>query len=60
MLDDAENIQYGNNSTIPQTIASISTSLSNSLYTFITNSTYTGLKKANSSYVSNKLFIILV
>lgn len=56
ILDDAENIQYGyDNSTIPHTIANISTSLSYSLYKFITNSTYTGLKQANSSYVSKLL-----
>jgi len=50
ILDDADNIQY-NNSKISQTIASISTSLSYSLYKFITNTNYTGSKQANTSYV---------
>ncbi|CAH1736880.1 nicastrin [Aphis gossypii] len=52
ILDDAENIQYNN---ISKTIASISTSLSYSLYKFITNSNYNGLKQANSSYVTKLL-----
>ncbi|KAF0763550.1 nicastrin, partial [Aphis craccivora] len=52
ILDDSENIQYNN---ISKTIASISTSLSYSLYKFITNSKYNGLKQANSSYVTKLL-----
>ncbi|XP_026823477.1 nicastrin [Rhopalosiphum maidis] len=55
ILDDAENIQYNNDSTISKTIANISTSLSYSLYKFITNSNYNGLKQANSSYVTKLL-----
>lgn len=51
ILDDVYNIQYENN-TISQTIASVSTSLSSSLYKFITNKPYTGSKQANNSYVS--------
>lgn len=54
ILDDAYNIQL-NNSKISQTIANISTSLSYSLYKFITNTDYTGFLKADASYVSIKL-----
>lgn len=58
-MDDVNNIQLDyENSTISQTIANISTSLSNSLYKFITNKNYTGFKQANTSYVSNKWCII--
>lgn len=55
-MDDADNIQF-DNLKLSQTIASISTSLSNSLYKFITNENYTGLKQANSSYVSINLYV---
>lgn len=57
-MDDADNIQYNNNSKMSETIASISTSLSYSLYKFITNSSYTGSKQANTTYVSNFNVII--
>lgn len=56
ILDDANNIKYDD---ISHTIASISTSLSHSLYSFITNNTYQGSKEVNASYVSNIKNILL-
>ncbi|VVC32764.1 Hypothetical protein CINCED_3A001406 [Cinara cedri] len=52
ILDNIDNIQY---SKMSQTIANISTSLSYSLYTFLTNSSYNGLKQANATYVTKLL-----
>lgn len=57
ILDDIDNIKYDE---IAQTIASISTTLSYSLYTFLTNSSYSGLKKANNTYVSKNRMCILI
>lgn len=52
-MDDAYNIQFDDKSTnLTLTIANLSTSLSYSIYNFVTNTKYAGEKQANTSYVS--------
>lgn len=60
IFDDAYNIKYDatTSSNLAFTIANISTSLSYSLYNFITNTNYTDTKQANASYVSYNYVVI--
>lgn len=60
ILDDEYNIQFDDRSiNLARTIANLSTSLSYSIYNFITNTNYTGEKQANTSYVSKNYVVYI-